>query len=118
MKRTNLITLLLVVLCLALLPAGFAAADEAEHESVTLMDAQRDYRELLKILDEQYPEVNIEILPYRGGNMSAFCKQQAETGIMPDIYSTTQAWDSALLKADLVDRPTVLSTYKIGRAHV
>lgn len=103
MKRTNLITLLLVVLCLALLPAGFAAADEAEHEPVTLMDAQRDYRELLKILDEQYPEVNIEILPYRGGNMSAFCKQQAETGIMPDIYSTTQAWDSALLKADLVD---------------
>ena len=103
MKRTNLITLLLVVLCLALLPAGFAAADEAEHEPVTLMDAQRDYRELLKILDEQYPEVNIEILPYRGGNMSAFCKQQAETGIMPDIYSTTRAWDDALLKADLVD---------------
>ena len=109
MKRKNLITLLLVVLCLALLPAGFAAADEAEHEPVTLMDAQRDYRELIKLVNEKYPEINIEILPYRGGNMSAFCKQQIETGIMPDIYSTTQAWDGSMLMDYLVD----LSQYPV-----
>ncbi len=109
MKRTNLIALLLVVLCLALLPAGFAAADEAEHEPITLMDAQRDYRALIELVHEKYPEINIEIRPYRGGNMSAFCKQQIETGVMPDIYSTTQAWDSALLKENLID----LSQYQV-----
>ncbi len=86
-----------------------AAAESAEHEPITLMDAQRDYSALIELVHEKYPEINIEIVPYRGRNMSAYCKQQLETGIMPDIYSTTQAWDGEYQKQNLID----LSSYSV-----
>ena len=83
--------------------------ETTEHEPITLMDAQRDYSGLIELVHEKYPEINIEIIPYRGRNMSAYSKQQLETGIMPDIYSTTQAWDSEYQKANLID----LSQYAV-----
>ena len=127
MKRTRLIALLLTFCIVLTLTACGAettttssAADEtasggdsAEHEPITLMDAQRDYSNLIALVHEKYPEINIEILPYRGRNMSAFCKQQLETGIMPDIYSTTQAWDTDLQKEYLVD----LSDYAVSELY-
>lgn len=78
-------------------------ADEAEHEPITIIDAQRDYTNLVALVKEKYPEINIEILPYRGRNMSAYMKHQLETGIMPDIYSTSQAWDEEYQEKYLVD---------------
>lgn len=91
--------------------AGGASTSDAEeeHEAITIMDAQRDYGALIELVHEKYPEINIEVVPYRGRNMSAYCKQQLETGIMPDIYSTTQAWDGELQKENLID----LSSYSV-----
>ncbi len=80
-----------------------------EHEPITIMDAQRDYSNLIKLVKEKYPEINIEVIPYRGRNMSAYVKQQLETGSMPDIYSTTQAWNGELQKEHLID----LSAYNV-----
>ncbi len=45
--------------------------------------------------------------------MSAYCKQQLETGIMPDIYSTTQAWDGSLQQEQLID----LSRYSVSEQY-
>ncbi len=84
-----------------------------EHEPITLMDAQRDYRSLLELVAEKYPEIVVEILPYRGRNMSAYVKQQLETGIIPDVYSTTQAWDGELQKTYLLD----LSHYAVSERY-
>ena len=110
MKRKYLVAMmLLLALVVAMLPTSMGLAEETEHEPVTLMDAQRDYSGLIALVKEKYPEINIEILPYRGRNMSAFCKQQLETGIMPDIYSTTQAWDTQLQQENLID----LSQYAV-----
>ncbi len=125
MKRTRLFVLLLTFCMLLTLTAcgaettttttsaAASVADSGEHEPITLMDAQRDYSALIELVHEKYPEINIEILPYRGRNMSAFCKQQLETGIMPDIYSTTQAWDTDLQKQYLVD----LSHYSVSELY-
>jgi raffinose/stachyose/melibiose transport system substrate-binding protein len=116
MRKKSLVALVLLFACImSLLAAGISEektevlAQPTEHESVTLMDAQRDYRELVKLVAEKYPEINIEIEPYRGRNMSAYCKQQLETGIMPDIYSSTQAWDAKYQKENLID----LSQYAV-----
>ena len=81
------------------------------------MDAQRDYSGLIELVHEKYPEINIEVIPYRGRNMSAYMKQQLETGIMPDIYSTTQAWDAEYQKENLVDlsRYDVVNLYNDAR---
>jgi raffinose/stachyose/melibiose transport system substrate-binding protein len=85
------------------------ATESGEHEAITIMNAQRDYSAFIDLVHEKYPEINIEVVPYRGRNMSAYCKQQLETGIMPDIYSTTQAWDESIQAENLLD----LSSYSV-----
>ena len=136
MKRKSLIIRMLAVICILSLLAGCTGTDmetndtaedqstvddtaavgadeAAKHEPITIMDAQRDYSAFIELVHEKYPEINIEIVPYRGGNMSAYCKQQLETGIMPDIYSTTQAWDASLQKEHLID----LSQYAVSELY-
>ena len=110
MRKKSLVAILLLVVCITSLFAKGISEEQTEvttqpteHESVTLMDAQRDYGALIALVAEKYPEINIEIEPYRGRNMSAYCKQQLETGIMPDIYSSTQAWDEEYQKENLID---------------
>lgn len=100
-----------------LLPSEAETSPESDHEPITLMNAQRDYKNLIALVKEKYPEINIQIEPYRGWNMSAYCKQQIETGSMPDIYSTTQAWDEALQKTNLLDLSgdKVASLYNAAR---
>ncbi len=83
------------------------------HEPITIIDGQRDYSKFIELVHEKYPEINIEVVPYRGRNMSAYMKQQLETGSMPDIYSTTQAWDTELQKEHLVD----LSGYAVSERY-
>ncbi len=116
MRKKSLVAILLLAVCItSLLAQGISeeqtevVSTTTEHESITLMDAQRDYAGLIELVAEKYPEINIEILPYRGRNMSAYCKQQLETGIMPYIYSTTQAWDAKYQKENLID----LSQYHV-----
>ena len=116
MRKRSFATIMLLVACImSLMAAGIseetteAVTQTTEHEPVTLMDAQRDYAGLIELVAEAYPEITIEIEPYRGRNMSAYCKQQLETGIMPDIYSTTQAWDEKYQKENLID----LSQYAV-----
>lgn len=87
-----------------------SVSEESEHEPITIMDAQRDYSGLIELVHEKYPEINIEVIPYRGRNMSAYTKHQLENGRMPDIYSTTQAWDGEYQKEYLVD----LSNYEVA----
>ena len=115
-KRSLAVIVMLAVCIVSLLARGIqeentteVAVEPVEHEPITIMDAQRDYTVLIEKVHEKYPEINIEILPYRGRNMSAYCKQQLETGIMPDIYSTTQAWDEKYQKEYLID----LSQYSV-----
>ena len=107
MKKKHILALVLVVvMVLAMLPG---CSGSKEHEAITIMDAQRDYSGLIELVHEKYPEINIEVIPYRGGNRSAYMKQQLETGSIPDIYSSTQAWDSDIQKEYLID----LSDYEI-----
>ena len=41
------------------------------------------------MVHEQYPEINIEVIPYSGQNYTAYVTAQLETGDMPDLYCTT-----------------------------
>ena len=113
--KRNLLLSAVIAVCTLFLLSG--CGGKTEHEPITIMDAQRDYRALIELVHEKYPEINIEILPYRGRNMSAYVKQQLETGSMPDIYSTTQAWDPELQEAHLVDlsQYAVTESYSLAR---
>lgn len=87
-------------------PSG---SSDGKHEPITIMDANRDYSNLIELVHKTYPEINIQIEPYKGGNTTAYMKKQLMTGILPDIYCTTQTWDDDLLRNNLVD----LSKYPI-----
>lgn len=101
-------TVLLLTTMFAALPAA-AAEEKSDHAPITIMDANRDYSGLIELVHEKYPEINIEIIPYKGRNTTAYMKHQLETGHMPDIYSTSQAWDEELQKEHLID----LSQYAV-----
>ncbi len=114
LKNKRLFALLTALLLFTTMLPGFATADaESGHEPITIMNAQRDYTKLIDLVHEKYPEINIEIVPYRGRNMSAYVAQQLETGIMPDIYSTTRAWDPSYQEAHLID----LSQYAVAEQY-
>ena len=105
--KSLLAILLLVVLMLPCVPAR---AEKQEHEPITIMDGYRYYGELVKLLAEKYPEIKLEIQPYTGKNTTEYMKKQLKTGILPDIYTTTQLWSGELQEANLVD----LSQYAIS----
>ncbi len=119
----KILAVLLAAVCLVSVISGCTSTPEekkkekdggsTEHEPITIMDGQRDYSELIKLVKEKYPEINIEIIPYRGRNMSAYMKQQLETGIMPDIYSSTQAWSGDIQKENLID----LTKYSVSESY-
>lgn len=86
-----------------------SAVSTGEHEPITIMDAQRDYTAVIALAKEKYPELNIQIMAYKGQNTTAYMHKQLETGIMPDIYCSTQIWPAEEQKAHLID----LSRYSI-----
>lgn len=86
-----------------------SAAEPAEHEPITIMDASRDYTALMELVHEKYPEINLQIEPYHGRNTTAYMRKQLLADRVPDIYNTTQVWDDALQKEHLLD----LASYSV-----
>lgn len=78
------------------------------HEPVTMMAPFRNISKFLDVLNEKYPEVELEIIPYSGANMTAYVCAQLKSGDMPDIYCTTLY---APGREDLSDRLVDLSGY-------
>ena len=88
-------------------PSGSEAAVSGEsssvHAPITIMDANRDYTQLMELVHQKYPEIQLEVQPYRGRNTSAYMKRQLESDHLPDIYNTTQVWDDSLQQEHLLD---------------
>lgn len=90
------------------------AVEPAVHAPITILTASRDYSAFVQLLHDTYPEINVQFLSYRGQNTSAYMKKQLETGCMPDIYTSTYFWDSALQAEHLID----LSRYSITDQYI
>lgn len=74
-----------------------------EHEPLTIVDAGQDYTELMKLVHEKYPEIQLNVEGYIGQNQSRYFYKQLETDNIPDIYATTYDWDGELQKKYLID---------------
>ena len=111
MKRKRIYTLLLTgaMLLSALTGCGPENAQTAEnkttstHEPLTIVDSTQDYTELMKLVNEKYPEIRLDVEGYVGQNQSRYFYKQLETDNMPDIYTTTYNWDGGLQKKYLID---------------
>lgn len=71
--------------------AASANSEEGEHEPITMLYSV-GIDGFLDVLHEKYPEINLELIPYGGGNNSWYTKSQLASGIMPDIYNTSMPW--------------------------
>ncbi len=89
---------------------GTAAAEDGgeKHEPLTITYSS-GIDALEALVQESYPEIDLEVYPYTGRNWSRFTCDQMITGEMPDIYNTTLAWLNypEEMKAHLLD----LSSY-------
>ena len=63
--------------------------DVKQHEAITIESPLRDMSAFIRLVKEKYPEINLEVIPYSGWNMSAYLIGQLHSGDMPDIYTTT-----------------------------
>ena len=81
-----------------------------EHEAITLtaMVPFRNPSPLVELVHEQYPEINIEIIPYSGYNGTAYSAMELEADEMTDIYFGSM-YNPAVL--DVSERLLDLSAY-------
>lgn len=66
---------------------GSSSADE--HEPITIESPFRDISPFLDLLNEKYPEIKINAIPYSGKNATSYLKAELRAGDMPDIYIAT-----------------------------
>lgn len=62
---------------------------EVVHEPITVEAPYRNLSAFMDLVKEKYPEIQLEVIPYSGGNTSAFVQNQLKADDMPDIYFTS-----------------------------
>ncbi len=88
------------VLCLLLAAAGLLSllagcgsraesGKDSEHPVITMNAPYRNMATFRDLVREKYPEVNLEIIPYNGGNTTAFFTDMRRADQMTDIYFST-----------------------------
>ena len=70
-------------------PASATGSSDGVHETITMHSPFRNATQFIALVKEKYPEINLEIIPYSGKNMTSFLTSELKGGDMPDIYMTT-----------------------------
>lgn len=100
MKRKKLLAGMVTMICAASLFIGDgvlmvkASAETKEnagsdHEPITLLSPFRNISAFIDLVQEKYPEINLEVIPYSGANMTAYLQARLRSGDMTDIFCTT-----------------------------
>lgn len=116
MRKKRFISLFLAAACVLSLLSGCGAAGSGttddgangKHEPITMLSAFDGMDKFVELLNEKYPEIDLEIIPYSGANMTAYVSDELTANDMPDIYTTTIYSPG---QKDLSDRLIDLSGY-------
>lgn len=79
------------------------------HAPVTIQSPFRNLSDFLDLVHRKYPEINLEVIPYSGANMTAYMTSRLRAGDMPDIYFSTTYVPG---RHDVSDRLIDLSAYR------
>lgn len=96
----KMLSLLLTVVCTLSMLTGCgsredtsksssADTDSDEHPVITMNAPYRNMATFLDVVHEKYPEINLEIIPYNGANMSAYVTNMRRSGQITDIFFNT-----------------------------
>lgn len=66
-----------------------SSSDVSDHEPLTILSPFRNISAFLDLVKEKYPEINLEVVPYSGANMTAYLQARLRSGDMTDIFCTT-----------------------------
>lgn len=90
--------------------SGGTGSSSAQHEPLTMtaMVPFRNPSNLEKLVQEKYPEIRIQFVPYSGYNATAYAKAQLAANDMPDIYLGSMYTPSL---TDVSDKLLDLSAY-------
>ncbi|WP_455501963.1 extracellular solute-binding protein [Gemmiger sp.] len=66
-----------------------STTENSNHPVITMNAPYRNAATFYDLVHEKYPEVNLEITPYNGQNMTSYYRDMRESGNMPDIYIST-----------------------------
>ena len=99
MQKKRILSLLLAVTCAVSLLAGCGgkagpgtndnSTDNSKHEPITMLSTFKGMGQFIDLVNEKYPEIDLEIIPYSGANMTGYVRDELSTNNMPDIYVTT-----------------------------
>lgn len=101
-KNKRLPAFIATVIAMGLL-AGCADFSEPAHEPLTILTGYYNDTALEMALKEEYPEINLEFISYRGANMTEYGHRLLEVGEIPDIYTTKVLPEADLQKERLID---------------
>ena len=62
---------------------------DSDHPVITMNAPYRNMATFYKLMQEKYPEVNLEIIPYNGSNTTNYMMNMRKSGQMTDIYFST-----------------------------
>lgn len=107
-KNWKTLTALCCLLALLFGMTTVAQAEKSEHEPLTICIPNRDVASFIEVVHKYYPEINFEVIPYSGGNATAFVSAMLEARDITDIYSTSVYTPG---QQDLSDTLIDLSSY-------
>ena len=101
MRKKRILSLLLAAACTAALLAGCGGkqstdqadtpdtANNSDHPVITMNAPYRNASQFYELVHEKYPEINLEIIPYNGYNMTSYLTNMRACGQMTDIFFNT-----------------------------
>ena len=118
MQKKRILSLLLAVTTTVTLLTGCGDKTDissgeksnGEHEPITFM-YNTNAKAIFDVVHEKYPEINLQLIPYNGGNRSWYSLNQMITGEMPDIFNTSMPW--LRYGDEMAEHLVDLSTYSL-----
>lgn len=100
MKKGRILSFIMASVCTASLFVGCGnentdkndskdTTGNSEHPVITMNAPYRNMSAFYDLVHEKYPEINLEIEPYNGYNMTSYVLDMRQAGEIPDIYFTT-----------------------------
>lgn len=82
--------------------AGKKESKTNGHEPITIVTFGRNYEPFKRALKKVYPEINLEIISYKGRNSSRYTTTLLKTDNAPDIFTSFHLIDERLQKEKLL----------------